>query len=105
MPKAKIVKNIPYDEWVTDKLKDHDVAVAYLNNALEEARSGESEALELLFMALRNVIQARGGMAKIAKKAGLGRESLYKSVSKHGNPEFRTITALAYALGLELRFE
>ena len=52
----------------------------------------------------RNIIQAHGGFAKIAKKSGLGRESLYKTLSEKGNPEFRTIAALTYALGLELRF-
>lgn len=100
----KVTKSVPYDEWLIEKLKDHDVAVAYLNNALKEAEGGDSESLELLLIALKNVIQAQGGMTKIAKKARLGRESLYKTVSEHGNPEFRTIAALTHALGLELRF-
>ena len=29
-------------------------------------------------------------MSKVAKKAGLGRESLYKALSPEGNPEFGT---------------
>ncbi|MCF7799539.1 putative addiction module antidote protein [Candidatus Babeliales bacterium] len=108
MPKIKQVKkisrSISYDDWLIEKLKDHELAIEYLNNALQESYKGDAESLELLLIALRNVIQAQGGMAKIAKKAGLGRESLYKTVSEKGNPEFRTIAAVAHALGLELRF-
>ena len=96
--------SVSYNDWLIEKLKDHDLAVEYLNNALKEGLSGDSESLELLLLALRNVIQAQGGVAKIAKKAGLGRESLYKTVSEKGNPEFRTIAALTHALGIELHF-
>jgi probable addiction module antidote protein len=100
----KSSRSIPYDEWLINELKDNKLAVAYLNNALRESRDGDAESLELLLVALKNVIQAHGGMAKIAKKAGLGRESLYKTVSTKGNPEFRTIAAVTHALGLEFRF-
>jgi probable addiction module antidote protein len=108
MTKTKKTKKyktgVPYDEWLIKQLKDRKIATEYLNNAIKEGLKGDKESLELLLMALRNVIQANGGFAKISKKAGLGRESLYKVVSKNGNPEFRTITALTSALGLELRF-
>ena len=98
------VRSVPYNEWLIEKLKDHDLAVEYLNNALVEGMKGDAESLELLLVALRNVIYAHGGVAKIAKKAGLGRESLYKTVSEKGNPEFKTIAVLSNALGLELKF-
>ena len=45
-------------------------------------------------------LRARG-MSKIAKKAGLSRESLYKALSKEGNPEFGTIIRVMHALGLK----
>jgi DNA-binding phage protein len=38
-------------------------------------------------MALRNVAEAQGGLGKLAKKAHVGRESLYKTLSKTGNPK------------------
>jgi probable addiction module antidote protein len=41
-------------------------------------------------------------MAKIAKKAGLGRESLYKALSPEGNPELATVLKVLDALGLRL---
>lgn len=93
-----------YEEWLIETLKDHDRAVAYLNAALEESLKGDAESQALLLLALRDVAEAQGGIAKIAKKAHLGRESLYKTLSSKGNPSLSTLTALAHAMGLELRF-
>ena len=45
------------------------------------------------------VARARG-MADIARKAGLNRESLYKALGESGNPEFGTVTRIVQALGL-----
>jgi probable addiction module antidote protein len=42
------------------------------------------------------------GMSQAARDAGLGRESLYKSLSSSGNPELATILKVITALGLEL---
>jgi probable addiction module antidote protein len=42
-------------------------------------------------------------MAKIARAAGLGRESLYKALSPDGNPEFATVLKVLRALGLKLK--
>lgn len=39
----------------------------------------------------------------MARKAGLGRESLYKALSHDGNPEFSTVLRVLQALGLRLR--
>ncbi len=99
MPKTR-----KYEEWLIESLKDHDAAVAYLNAALEESLKGDAESQEVLLMALRAVAEAQGGMAKIAKKAHLGRESLYKTLSPRGNPGLRTLAALVQAMGLQLRF-
>ncbi len=93
-----------YEEWLIESLKDHDAAVAYLNAALEESLKGDAESQQLLLLALKNVAEAQGGLAKIAKKAHLGRESLYKTLSRKGNPRLCTLTALTQAMGLSLRF-
>jgi probable addiction module antidote protein len=42
-------------------------------------------------------------MARVAKKAGLGRESLYKALSRDGNPELVTVLKVVKALGLKLK--
>jgi probable addiction module antidote protein len=58
-----------------DYLKTQRNVVTYLNAALED------EDPAVLLEALRNVTQARGGMSALAKAAGLGRESLYRTLS------------------------
>ena len=42
-------------------------------------------------------------MTKVAQEAGLGRESLYKSLSSSGNPEFATVLKVMRVLGLRFR--
>jgi len=55
----------------------------------------------VFLLALRQVAQAQG-MANVARKAHVGRESLYKTLSENGNPELRTINRLLHAMGLRL---
>ena len=42
-------------------------------------------------------------MSMVAQETGLGRESLYKSLSAEGNPEFATVLKVVSALGLRLQ--
>lgn len=93
-----------YQDWLIERLKDHDEAVAYLNAALEESLKGDEESRRLFLMALRNVAEAQGGISNLAKKARVGRESLYKTLSKKGNPRWHTLVSLLISLGLNLRF-
>jgi probable addiction module antidote protein len=41
-------------------------------------------------------------MTEIARKTGLGRESLYKALSTEGNPEMATFLKVVRALGIHL---
>ena len=76
-------------------LKTEEDMVAYLEAALEENDP------TLVSAALGDIAKAKG-MTEIAKKTGLGRESLYKALSQEGNPEFSTIMKVISALGLKL---
>jgi probable addiction module antidote protein len=67
----------------------------YLEAALEEGDPA------LVAAALGDIARAKG-MAQIARKSGLGRESLYKALSPEGNPEFATVLKVVRALGLRL---
>jgi len=98
-----MVKSKKYQEWLIEKLKDHDEAVAYLNAALEESLKGDEESQHLFLQAVRNVAEAQGGISKLAERAHLGRESLYKTLSEKGNPKWHTLVSLIIALGLNLR--
>ncbi len=76
-------------------LKTEEDMVAYVEAALEENDP------TLVSAALGDIAKAKG-MTEIAKKTGLGRESLYKALSQEGNPEFSTIMKVISALGLKL---
>ena len=74
---------------------DNDAVVAeYLSAAAEDPNP------EVFVAALGDVAKARG-MAQIAKDAGLGRESLYKTLSAGAHPRFETINSVLHALGVK----
>ena len=78
------------------KYLDSDEAVAeYLTAIIEDHDPA------LLAAALGDIARARG-MSQVARDAGLSRESLYKSLSGEGNPEFATVMKVIKALGIEL---
>lgn len=85
-----------YQPSLIEDLKDAREAEEYLNAALEE------DDPELFLLALRNVADAQGGVAQLADKTKLNRESLYRMLSERGNPEFRSLDALLHALGFRL---
>jgi probable addiction module antidote protein len=72
-----------------------DDVAAYLEAALQDGDP------QLVGAALGDIARAKG-MSKVARDAGLGRESLYKSLSSSGNPELATVLKVISALGLEL---
>lgn len=79
---------------ITEHLKSEEDMVAYLDAALEEGDAS------LIAAALGDIARAKG-MSQIAKVTGLGRESLYKTLSPTGNPEFATVLKVMGALGLQ----
>jgi probable addiction module antidote protein len=91
-----MTKSRSYQAELIGSLRDPREAAEYLNAALEE------DDPELFLLALRNVAEAQGGMAQLAEKAKLNRESLYKMLSERGNPELRSLEVLLHALGLRL---
>lgn len=97
-----MTRSINYNELLLKSLKDSQEATAYLNAALQECKDGSAESQAILLAALKNVALAQGGMNKLSQKAGLGRESLYKSLSKKGNPKLTTLTTLINAMGFDL---
>lgn len=80
-----------------DYLKSPEDMAAYLDACFEEDPGDGS----LIRAALNDIARAQG-MTQIARKAGLGRESLYKALGSKGNPEFATIIKVMKALGLKL---
>lgn len=91
-----MVKSVSYQEYLLESLKDPEEAAGYLNAALE---GGD---IDVFLLALRNVVQVHGGMAVLSKKTGKGRTSLYKTVSKEGNPYLKTTNDILSAMGMHL---
>jgi len=89
-------RSASYDDLLMDLLKDEERALAYLNAALDEPDR------RVFLIALRNVTQAQGGIAKVAARSGLNRESLYRALSEKGNPSVQTLAAVLGALGARL---
>jgi probable addiction module antidote protein len=89
--------SISHDEAIIRRLrKSPDFAAEYLNAALED----EDEP-RVLLVAMRHVAQAYG-ISKVARAAGVERESLYRALSAKGNPRLSTLFAVAKAVGLRL---
>jgi probable addiction module antidote protein len=86
-------KTRPFDP--AKYLDDSDAIAAYMSEALE---SGDPA---FVADALGVVARARG-MGKVAREAGVSRESLYRALSADGNPEFATVLRVVRALGLQL---
>lgn len=90
----------PHAEAVIELLRaDPAFADEYLQAAL--AQADEEGGREALLSALRHVAEAQG-MAKIAERAGIQRESLYRALSPKGNPTLKTLVAVLDAAGLRL---
>jgi probable addiction module antidote protein len=80
--------------------QDPEFAAEYLKAAMED-----KDEPKVLLLALRHIAEARGGVARIAKQAGVERESLYRALSPRGNPRLSTLLAVTRAMGLTLTVE
>jgi probable addiction module antidote protein len=83
------------ERLVAELRADPGLAAEYLNAAAED------EDPRVYLAALRTVTEAEG-MAKVARAAGVPRESLYRALSPGGNPRFSTLYAILKAAGLKL---
>ena len=93
--------SVSHDEVMTRRLNsDPAFAAEYLKAALED-----TEEPKVLLIALRRITEARGGFAKVARAAGIERESLHRALSARGNPRLSTLVAITKAIGLKLTVE
>jgi probable addiction module antidote protein len=99
--KQKSVTSISHDDALIRELQnDPKLAAEYLRAAMEDAEEPHG-----LLIALRRVAEANGGIAKVAKAAGIQRESLYRALSAEGNPRWSTLLAVTRVVGLKLTVE
>ena len=82
----------PFD--AADYLDNDAVIAEYLSAAVDDPNP------DVFLAALGDMAKAHG-MARIAKDAGLGRESLYKALSSGAHPRYETVSAILRALGVK----
>ncbi len=83
----------PFD--ASDYLDNEETIAEYLAAALENPDQ------DAFLTAVRDVAKARG-IADVAARAGLGRESLYKTLKPGAKPRFDTVRRLLSALDVKL---
>ena len=88
--------SVPFHDDLIELLKEPGQACAYLNAALEEG------GRRIFQEALREVAEAVGGMSALSRRAKLHRVNLYRILSKHGNPEIRSLENILKVFGLRL---
>jgi probable addiction module antidote protein len=87
-----------HDEYLVHSLKDPKEAALYLNAAAEENDPA------LLLAALSDVARAHG-VSTMARRMSFTRMGLYKTLSKKGNPGFKTFLSILKASGIQLTFK
>jgi len=98
MPKPA-VSTSSYRDALIESLKDPKEAAQYLDACL---RDGDPQ---VFLLALRDVADAQGGIRSLSQTTQLNRESLYRVLSKSGNPSLQTLSSVLGALGLRLSVE
>lgn len=90
---------INYQDYLIKSLEDPEEAAGYLNAALE---GGD---IHVFLLALKNVIEAQGGIRMLSEKTHKSRTSLYKSLSDKGNPYLKNTREILSAIGLKLAIQ
>ena len=85
-----------FQDILIKNLKRPQEAAAFLEIQLDEYDK------DFFLIALRDVVEAHGGMLKLSRKAKLNRANLYRMMSKKGNPEIMTLNKVLNAMGLRL---
>ena len=88
-------RNVSYQDYLLESLKDPLEAAAYVEAALE------LEDPAALLLALRKVAKAHG-MAEVARRADVGEKTLFRALSENGNPTVSTLHKVLHAVGLRL---
>ena len=89
-----------FKEFHSQELNDPVKAKAYIDVALEEYQSDNDD--EALLLALRDVVEAQGGLGQLAEKTGLNQSNIYRTLSAEGNPRLHTLATILHSMGLRL---
>ena len=84
------------DATVQSFANDPEYAAEYLNVVLEDGDEAE------LLVALNRLAKAFGGVTSVAAQVDLNGTSLYRTLSKNGNPELKTLVKVLRVMHLKL---
>ncbi len=88
-------------EVIVDRLRSNPAeAEAYLQAALLDYQQDQNK--EAFLLALRTLVDAKGGMDWLSKMTHLNRPQLYRTLSASGNPTLGTLTKVLGTLGFTL---
>jgi probable addiction module antidote protein len=93
-----MISTVSHHDFMMKYLASPAEAAAYLNCVAED------NDLDFLLESLRDVVEAQGGVGELAKKTGMSRTSLYKTLSPKGNPEVGTLDAILAIYGIRIGF-
>ena len=97
--RRKKQRNLNYKaDLLADLRESAEFAAEYLSAAYSDSRGA-------FLVALRDVVEARKGMAKVAAQAKVNRESLYRCLSDAGNPTLSTLNSIWNVIGLDIEFK
>jgi len=88
---------VKFEDILKPRLRDPEQAAKYLTACFEEGP-------DVFLLGLRDVVEAQGGVGRAARSSKLNRESLYRLLSRRGNPRLSSLNAVLSALGLKVRF-
>jgi len=88
-----------YKDDLIKRLADPKYAADYLAQVLAEKDS------KAFLLALKDVVEAAGGVGELAERVDTKRQSLYRILSKNGNPTLATLQEILEPLGLRISVE
>lgn len=93
------MRTTAHADYVGRWLADGKNAAALLEAAFAGGDEGD------IMYALREVAMAKDGVAGVAEATGLSRETLYRTLSRSGNPRLSTLLAVMRAAGVRLKVD
>ena len=92
-----------FKDYHIGQLRDPEDAKIYLSVAFEDYENNED--IDAFLLAVRDVVEAQGGISKLAERLSLTDDGLHKTLSENGNPQFNTIRKILQELGFKFSIE
>jgi DNA-binding phage protein len=101
---ADSIRYTPPDAELIARLgTDRAFASEYVCDAMRKLH--EPDGFTAALTALRDVVNAAGGVGAISRAGGGSRPSIYRALSPGGNPTLKTLISLLDTIGLRLAIE